>query len=88
MQNIKPSDEKFHLYYLGRATLTRECVFWAHESWGIQLSLERYYRPGQNNTFDIYASVRLEGPSYIKGSKKIDKVSVDRILMALVEDKK
>ena len=66
---------------MGKVTLTKNCVFFAHPTWAMQLDLDRYYRTGTDNTFEVFVSFKFEGPAYVKGSKKPNKVSVDRVLL-------
>ncbi len=75
-------DENYHLYHLGRMTLDPNTLLWIHNSWFIQQHFDRYYRATGNNTYDVYASIKLEGPAYVKGSTKTNAVYVDRILLS------
>ncbi|MBQ9500774.1 MAG: DUF4838 domain-containing protein [Lentisphaeria bacterium] len=83
-----PQNEKYDLIYIGRMTLTPNCVFWAHRSWAIQQDLDRYYRTGAVNTFDVYVSFKFEGPAYVGGSGKEDSISIDRIVLVEAEAEK
>ena len=78
---VIPQNEKYNLIRLGKVTLTKNCVFFAHPTWAMQLDLDRYYRTGTDNTFEVFVSFKFEGPAYVKGSKKPNKVSVDRVLL-------
>jgi hypothetical protein len=78
-------DEKYHFYHLGRVTLTHQSLLWLHQSWRIQQSLDRFFRVGRSNIYDIYLSIKLEGPEYSQGSKKSDAMYLDRILLIAAE---
>ena len=78
---VIPQNEKYNLIRLGKVTLTKNCVFFAHPTWAMQLDLDRYYRTGTDNTFEVFVSFKFEGPAYVKGSKKPNKISVDRVLL-------
>ena len=75
------TDEKYHLYHYGRITLTPLCLLWAHWSWYIQQNLDPYYREDGDNVFDVYVSIKLQGPAYSENSKKENAVFIDRILL-------
>lgn len=81
-----PQDEQFHLYPLGKVTLEPKSKLWVHKSWIIQQNLGEFYETGGlPNDYEIYVSVKLEGPSYVKGSEKTDAVYVDRVLLVKPE---
>lgn len=75
-----PQDEKYHIYYLGKSVLNEECGLWAHWSWNLGTSVralaDRHMpdRPGE-----VYVSLKVQGPSYVKGSKQVDDVRIDRV---------
>jgi hypothetical protein len=62
-------------------------VFFAHPTWAIQLDLDRYFRSGANNTFDLYVSIKFEGPAYVRNSVKENRISIDRVLLVSAENK-
>ena len=78
---VIPQNEKYNLIRLGKVTLTKNCVFFAHRTWAMQLDLDRYYRAGGSNTFEVFVSFKFEGPAYVRNSTKPNKISVDRILL-------
>ena len=82
-----PQDEKFHLYHVGTVTLGPQGYFWAHPTWNIQIPANQFYNPhdpaGKNvNEYELFMSVKVEGPNYVKGSKKVSSHSLDRIILA------
>ncbi len=77
-----PQDEKFHFYSLGRDVLEPKCYVWAHKSCVIQQTLwECYQSNGISNECEIYLSLKVQGPSYVNGSKRDDAVLMDRVLL-------
>ncbi|MFA6928814.1 MAG: DUF4838 domain-containing protein [Lentisphaeria bacterium] len=75
-------DEKFHLYNLGKVTLTSKCYAWAHYSWNIQRPLSEFYQSnGISNEYDLYFSIKVQGPAYVKDSLQENAIMLDRILL-------
>ena len=80
-----PSDEKYHLYYLGRHApngFHKEQLY-GHRTWGLRLQYA--YKPlwnpvDQGREWDIYISCKMTGPAYVKGSTSENAVYVDKIL--------
>ena len=81
-------DENYHLHHLGRIDLTPKCLFWAHNSWLIQLGLDRWYMPGDENKYDVWLSFKSEGAAYVPASKKENALFIDRILLVKADGKK
>ena len=79
IEPVIPQNEKYNFIRIGKVTLTKNWVFFAHRTWAMQLDLDRYYRAGADNTFEVFVSFKFEGPAYVKDSKKPDKISVDRV---------
>ena len=81
-----PQDEMFHLHHVGTVTLEPKCKVFVHKSWIIQHRVGEFFEPGGlPNEYDVYVSLKLEGPSYVKGSTKEDAVLMDRILLVKPE---
>ncbi len=78
----KPEDEKYHLLHVGQVELSPSTLLWMHNSWNFKQDLAPIYRPGENNRYDIYVSVKRQGPAYISGSKKNNAIYIDRIVLA------
>ncbi len=78
-----PTDEKFHLYKIGRVTLSAHSYLWTQPSWFIQRPLDEFYEPMSDelNTYDAYISIKVEGPVYVDGSTKQSAFSCDRMLL-------
>ena len=79
-----PADEKYHWYHLGRSKVKMLCNLYAHETRQMPLSIpEAMFDPkNPDKEYDIYVSVKLEGPSYVPGSKKEDAIYMDRVIFA------
>ncbi len=77
----------FNLYKIGRASLSEGCRVWVTKSWWINFPLEGYYDGRYpDKEWDIYASLRFEGPAYpFGGRENEDRVFVDRIILVEVE---
>lgn len=78
-----PRDEKFHWYYAGRTRIySDETRLWLHWSWTLSFSLKKALTADfLNQYYDVYVSLKLQGPSYVAGSKKPDSVRVDQIVL-------
>lgn len=76
-----PQDGKFHLYPLGKHTIEPQTIFWAHWTWLISIPIDIAYLPGQDNEWEVYASVKLVGLPYQRDGKETTKVLVDRLLL-------
>jgi len=73
-----PQDEKFHLYKLGRGEVFGGMYLTYDPSWE-----NRYYVscPGIiPEEWDIWLSMKFQGPAFVKGSTKDNRVLVDRLL--------
>lgn len=81
-----PQDEKYHFYPIGNTLIPDSQTFlWLHWSWHLQPKLGHLFDPAELETkFDIYASIKFEGPAYVKGSKKENNVFLDRVIVVRV----
>jgi len=73
----------YQLHKLGRTTLNERCVIWITRSWQISFSASSFYdRAKPDRQWDIYVSLRFEGPTYIEDTKdKTDRVYVDQVIL-------
>jgi len=81
-----PKDEKYHLYCAGRIKGSANLHFWAHHSWRLCQRLSLTYNsalPGQV-TYEVYASMKFEGPAYVPGSTRTNAWSIDRLILVEV----
>ena len=81
-----PQDEKYHWYCLGKYVLTPNLRFHIHWSWTICA----WFRKAitgilQDNPREVWVSLKITGPAYVKGSTKPDGVWLERIIV--VNDK-
>ena len=78
-----PTDEKYHWHQAASSyEITPSTLLWMHESWVLQQQLGPYYRSGGKcNTFDIWFSMKRQGPAYFKDSKLENGIFIDRILL-------
>ena len=75
-------DEKYHWYRVGKTKLLPSTRFVVHWTWWILQSIgDSVFDPLEPNAqYEIWASVKLTGPSYVPGSKKQDAVYLDRVI--------
>jgi len=76
------TDEKYHWYRVGKTKLTPSTRFVIHWTWWILQSIgDAVFDPLEPNAqYEIWASVKLTGPSYSPGSTKQDAVYLDRVI--------
>ena len=81
------SSSGYNLYKIGRTTLNSQCKVWIGRLWVPQFPISVYYDVNNpEKEWDIYASLRFEGPSYPHGQKStVDRVFVDRVVLVPVE---
>lgn len=81
------SSSGYNLYKIGRTTLNEQCYVWISLSWAIQIPVSAFYDvQNPKKEWDIYASLRFEGPTYPHGEKgTVDRVFVDRVVLVPVE---
>ena len=71
-----PTDEKYHWVSLGEFEIGTNTQIWATSSWHIGVRLkDSSVKPGK---YQIWTSVKFEGPAYVQGSKKKNRVFLDR----------
>lgn len=76
-------DEKYHWYCLGETKLAGDCYIWLHWSWRMSFKClsSVYSEIEPDAVYQIWASVKLQGPAYAPGSQKENAVIVDRIIV-------
>ncbi|MBQ3344639.1 MAG: DUF4838 domain-containing protein [Kiritimatiellae bacterium] len=79
-KDIVPNE--FHFYKLGRCGIpSGYCVIWMGNSWRLSQSCAQIFRPGMDEDWDVYVSLKFEGPVYDKNSTlKESNVYYDRIV--------
>lgn len=79
---------EYRLYPIGRTALSPQCYVWFDWSWLIQFPdvVELYDPASPEKQWDIYASVRFEGPAYDPQSAgEENRFYVDRLVLVEVE---
>lgn len=77
-----PQDENYHWYKVGRFAVTDGTRLWAHWTWLLSVPLDQVYDPAeQNHERDIWVSLKLTGPAYVKDSKQPNAVFLDRVIV-------
>ncbi|MBU0606549.1 MAG: DUF4838 domain-containing protein [Armatimonadetes bacterium] len=79
---------EYHLYPIGRTALSPQCYVWFDWSWNIQLrDITSLYDPAApDQQWDIYASIRFEGPAYDPASQaEQSRFYVDRLVFVAAD---
>ncbi len=78
-----PKDEKYHWYVLNGITLAAKCRMWSHWTWSLSPAPidDAFSMAAPFKKYDIYFSIKFEGPSYVPGSAKKDAVWMDRVVV-------
>lgn len=73
----------YHLYHVGRTTISTSCVFYFTKSWQISYWVDKFHEPqDMGREWDIYVSVKLDGPGYPHGSPQArDGVYIERLIL-------
>ena len=74
-----PTDEKFHLYKLGNATIMSPLYINFDKTWNFRAWLATVGIVPEN--WDIWVSIKFTGPNFAPGSKNPNRVLFDRILL-------
>jgi hypothetical protein len=77
----------YNVYTIGRGKLSPSCYVWVTRSWRMQVLLDDLYDPAApEREWDVYASLRFEGPTYPHGERgDTDRVFLDRIVLVQAE---
>lgn len=74
--------DKFHLYKMGTVTISQKCRLFLMRSWSAHIQLERFHRMGfPDKKWDLYVSLKFEGPFYGKSKSKENNVWMDRVVL-------
>jgi len=81
-----PTDEKYHWYKIGRFSIDNQTILWGHASWSLAAKLMGVYVPADGvkddpNLYDVWVSVKVAGPAYVKESMQENIISVDKIVL-------
>ncbi len=71
-----PQDEKYHLHKIGilKKGHSGKLAGWIHSSWGLQFPPHKL-DPAKD--YEVYVSLKMTGPAYVKGSTKPSAVFCD-----------
>ncbi len=85
-EDIRP--DAYHIYKVGRSVLTPNCALWITDGWVVVLHLEEFYVTGYPFIkWDIYASLKFEGPQYgSHDAGKADKIFCDQVVLVKADD--
>lgn len=77
-----PQDERYHWYKIGCFAVTDGTRLWAHWTWLLSVPLDQVYDPADaDHQRDIWVSLKVTGPAYVKDSKQPNTVSIDRVIV-------
>ena len=87
---LLPPDGEYHWVKIGRMRLGRVTSFWFPWSWCALATMSDYYIVSDGaaedpNIYDMWVSMRVDGPLFVKGSKEDDGIWLDRILLRRVK---
>ena len=71
-----PQDEKFHLHRIGTMMAPSDYYFWLDRTWNY-----RFYAASVGivpEEFEVWISVKFQGPAFVRGSTKENRVLFDR----------
>lgn len=80
---VIPQDEKFHWYNLGRFEFGPNSMVWGWLktiNWTF-LDDAASEANGENRTWEVWVSAKFDGPAYVDGSKKENRVRMDRLVL-------
>ena len=77
-----PQDEKYHFYKIGTVKPRKKCYVFGHRSWRINYFFFNRVEEGDGDKiFDVWVSVKLTGPAYVKGSASASTFRVNQVLL-------
>jgi hypothetical protein len=89
---IKPVDENYHWYSLGKFPLGKNTIIYGHWSWEMTCALlDRYYLPigpsndPAKNRYEVFISAKFTGPLYVNNSTQPNAIFVDRIVLVAAD---
>ena len=85
-----PQDEKYHWHKVGRFEFGKQSFLWAW-FWHRNANLRSVWTNADGlagfNTWDVWISVKITGPAYVKDSQKKNAVMLDRVVLTPVSEK-
>ena len=74
--------DKFHFYKVGTVTISQKCRLYLMRSWFAHIQLEQFHKLGfPDKKWDLYVSLKFEGPGYGKSKSKENNVWMDRVVL-------
>lgn len=78
-------DGTYKLVKIGKFKITPNTFIWV-QKWYLWIYVDKAFNPAEpNNEYDVYVSLRVQGPAYIKDSKDENGVLVDRIIVVKIK---
>ena len=88
-----PDDEKYHWFKIGRFSMGPSTIFFALD-WHAGFNLKGFYiisdgvkAEDDPNVYDLWVSVKFQGPAYCKGSTKANGIFFERAMLVPVSAK-
>lgn len=73
---------EFAFVRLGKVTLDNRCSVVLGRRWGLKYRLNEFFDQGEDNDWEVYVSMRLEGPAYFKNAKFTEnRAAFDRLVL-------
>lgn len=88
-RRIRPEDvrtpDKYEFYHIGVISLSPNCYVFAGSSCRVRSRLEDYYMPGEPEYWDLWVSLKFEGPRYRGSRASENRVWYDRLVLRRVQ---
>lgn len=75
-----PQDEKYHWYCIRNVELGAQTVFWGW-GWWTNCRLDKAYLDGADNRWDVWFSLKIVGPAYVKNSHQENNMFLECVIM-------
>lgn len=72
---------EYKLYKINSVQFNAKDYMWLFGGWGVQLMLDSSLKNDPNQPYDIYISMKVQGPSYGGDSELEDAIYIDRIFV-------
>ena len=73
-------NEKFNWYKVGTGVIGKNSLAYLTD-WHISIPLKKFYKEGASNKYELWISLKLQGPAYVKTSKKPNAFILDRAIL-------
>lgn len=79
------NDGTYKLIRIGKFKITPNTFIWI-QKWYLWIYVDKAFNPAEpNNEYDVYVSLKAQGPAYISDSKDENGVLVDRVILVKVK---